>query len=378
VLSPTEPACIAQDDVEPVLLARLRGQPSARVQLATELTGALALPDGARVTLRDLRTHAVRTVHARYVVAADGAHSAVRKALGIPLHGAEAVLEGFSTLLRAPLWDVVGPYRHLLYSVTNARSPGTFLPAGRPDRWLFASSAGGAKAPSDVRRVIELVRLGAGAPGLPVRIERSRSFSSAAQLAERYSSGRFFLAGDAAHRVTPRGGMGLNLALHDGFDLGWKLAWVLRGWAKSALLDTYEAERSPVAEHIAARSADPAGTRRTAEQEIHADLGGRIAHVWSGEHSTLDLLSTGLTLFTGRDGPAWDSVVATLSARVPVSVQHLDPIAARAIGAGGHSAVLVRPDGKPAGLLPAGIEPAAALHALTRLTAPREPLRMRA
>jgi hypothetical protein len=112
---------------------------------------------------------------------------------------------------------------------------------------------------------------------------------------------------------------------HDGFDLGWKLAWVLRGWATSALLDTYEAERRPVAEHIAARSADPTGTRRTAEQEVHADLGGRIAHVWSDERSTLDLLGTGLTLFTGRDGAAWDRAVATLSAHVPVSVQASGP-----------------------------------------------------
>src|SRR5512132_765138 len=139
VLSPTEPACVAQDDVEPLLLARLREHPAARVELGTELTEALAVSDGARVTLRDVRTGAVRTVHARYVVAADGAHSAVRSALGIRLLGAEAVLEGFTTLLRAPLWDVVGPHRHLLYSVTREASPGTFLPAGPSDRWLFAS-----------------------------------------------------------------------------------------------------------------------------------------------------------------------------------------------------------------------------------------------
>jgi 2-polyprenyl-6-methoxyphenol hydroxylase-like FAD-dependent oxidoreductase len=73
---------------------------------------------------------------------------------------------------------------------------------------LYASREEGAKAPGE-RRAARLVRLGAGAPDLPVRIERSRWFSSAAQLAERYSSGHFFLAGDAAHRVTPRGGMGL-------------------------------------------------------------------------------------------------------------------------------------------------------------------------
>ena len=178
-------------------------------------------------------------------------------------------------------------------------------------------------------------------PGLPVRVERSRRFSSAAQLAERFRAGPVLLAGDAAHRVTPRGGTGLNLALHDGFDLGWKLAWVARGWAGDALLDSYEAERRPVAEHAATRSADPGGSRRAPEQEVHADLGGRIPHVWTaGGRSTLDLLGPGLTLFTAHDRPE-----PPPAGRVPVTVRRIDPIAARAVGAGGGTAVLVRPDG---------------------------------
>jgi hypothetical protein len=198
---------------------------------------------------------------------------------------------------------------------------------------------------------------------MPVRVERSRSFSSAAQLAERFRSGPVFLAGDAAHRVTPRGGTGLNLALHDGFDLGWKLAWVLGDWASPALLDTYEAERRPVAEHAVVRSADPSGSRRAPEQEVHADLGGRIPHVWSDERSTLDLLGTGLTLFAARDGSAWDAAAASLGSRVPVNVRLLEAVTARAVGAAGGSAILVRPDGKPAGVLPAGAEAAPALPA---------------
>src|ERR671923_186556 len=131
--------------------------------------------------------------------------------------------------------------------------------------------------------------LDAGVPDLPIRLEQSRHFSSAAQVAERWRSGSVFLAGDAAHRVTPRGGTGLNLALHDGYELGWKLAWVLRGWAGAELLDSYEAERRPVAEHTVARSADPQGSIRPAETEVRADLGARLAHAWSGDRSTLDL-----------------------------------------------------------------------------------------
>jgi putative polyketide hydroxylase len=362
VLSPVEPACVAQDDVEPLLLTHLRAQPSARVALGSELTGVWAGPDGARAALRDVRTGAMRAVRARYVVAADGARSAVRRGVGLALRGARDVLTGVTTLFRAPLWDVVGPHRHLLYSVAHGESWITFLPAGPSDRWLVGLPTEIAEAPSE-RRAAELVRLGAGVPELPVQIERSRSFSSAAQLAERFRSGPVFLAGDAAHRVTPRGGTGLNLALHDGFDLGWKLAWVLREWATPTLLDSYEAERRPVAEHAVARSADPGGSRRAPEQELHADLGGRIPHVWSGQRSTLDLLGTGLTLFAGPDGSAWNAAAGSLATRVPVDVRLLDGVAARAVGAAGRSALLVRPDGKPAGVLPAHAEPAAALLA---------------
>jgi putative polyketide hydroxylase len=362
MVSPTAPACVAQDDVEPLLLEHLRAAPRARVALGTELTGILAGPDGACAELRDVRTGVLTTAHARYVVAADGARSAVRRALGIPLHGPENLMEGYTTLFHAPLWDVVGERRHVIYSVTHEASPGAFVPAGPSDRWLFGLGGSGSDAP-DPRRVAKLIRLAAGVPGLPVRVERSRHFSAAAQVADRWRSGPVFLAGDAAHRVTPRGGTGLNLALHDGYDLGWKLGWVLSGWAGPALLDAYEAERRPVAEYTAARSADPRGSIRTAEHEVRADLGGRIAHIWAGERSTLDLLGPGLTLFAGRDEPAWKAAAASLAARVPVGVRLLDPIGARAVGAPGGSALLVRSDGAPVGVLSAGADPQPSLRA---------------
>ena len=94
----------------------------------------------------------------------------------------------------------------------------------------------------------------------------------------------------------------MNSAIADGFNLGWKLAWRLNGWAGDALLDSYESERRPVAEHNLIRSLDPMGSRRDPRDELGFDLGGRLAHHWldtpQGRISTLDLLGPGLTLLT--------------------------------------------------------------------------------
>ena len=167
--------------------------------------------------------------------------------------------------------------------------------------------------------------------------------------------------------MTPRGGNGMNTAIHDGHDLGWKLAWVLRGWAGPALLDSYEAERRPVAEHNTARSADPEGTVQDVAEATHADIGGRIAHVWlrssAGRRSTLDLLGDGLTLFTGPRRAAWEAAAAAVSRPMPLVVYGLDPIVARALGIRGAGALLVRPDGTPAGWWPDDAHAGTALRA---------------
>jgi putative polyketide hydroxylase len=350
LLSPTAPACVPQDHLEPVLLDHLRSLGGARVHLHTEVVGVENLPEGVEVVLRDVASGDVRTVRARYLVAADGAHSRIRTAAGIAMRGPEGLGHAVTAIFRAPLWQVVGGYRYGIYSVNHPQ--GTFLPAGPDDRWCYGTWVD----PQDIEgytpaQFVRRIRAGAGIGDLEVSIERTGAFSFAAQLADRFRAGNVFLAGDAAHRVTPRGGTGMNTAICGGYDLGWKLGWVLRGWAGPGLLDTYEAERRPIAAHNVARSADPNGSTRDAADELHVDLGGRIPHVWTasdeGRVSTLDLLTPGLTLFTGPDSaPSEPKAVGG----PPVTVRRLDAISARSIGIRGAAALLVRPDGTPARL----------------------------
>jgi putative polyketide hydroxylase len=369
--SPTTLAAVPQDHLEPVLLRHLEGLGLAEVRFGTELVALDQDGDGVSVVLRAVATGEVWTVRAGYAVGADGAHSRVRNLLGIAMDGPGHLNEQLTVLFEAPLAEVVGERRYGIYFIQHPDAPGVFVPNGVGGRWLYGRGwEPGTERLEDYTdaRLTSLIRTAAGVPDLPVRVVAKGAFSFAAQVADRYREGRAFLAGDAAQRMTPRGGMGMNTAIAEGHDLGWKLAWVLKGWSGPELLDTYEREWRTIGARRTARSADP-GPEAPGAEALAEDLNGRLPHAWlpgmdRRPRSTLDLLGPGLTLLTGPGGLPWTAAAATLDTPFPLTVHTLSRSTATTLDIGDDGAILARPDAQVVAHWPGAPEdPAAELRA---------------
>ncbi|WP_127502330.1 FAD-dependent monooxygenase [Actinoplanes solisilvae] len=194
--------------------------------------------DDEGVTVEPADGERLRT---RYLVGCDGARSTVRKQLGVGFPGEPSrndTLMGELALTQLP--------EH----ITDRRL--SIRPAGANFYRVIVPAAGVSdrSEPPTLDEFQQQLRAIAGTD-LGVHSPRWLSrFGDATRVAEKYRVGRVLLAGDAAHIHPPLGGQGLNLGVQDAFNLGWKLAAQIRGWAPEALLDTYEAERHPVAEDV--------------------------------------------------------------------------------------------------------------------------------
>jgi 2-polyprenyl-6-methoxyphenol hydroxylase-like FAD-dependent oxidoreductase len=377
-VSPSYPACSPQDRVEPILVDAARRH-GADVRFGAEVTALTTGPRGVRAELTDAATGSTRSVHARWVVGADGPRSTVRRAVGIPSERLGHLGGATQLLFRADLDGVLGSRRFVLYSLSHPEARGLIIPFG-PDRWGYARPTFDGTTPEMPApgRWLDLLRLATGVPDLQPEVLGATVFELAADLATTFHAGRAFLVGDAAHRMTPIGGRGMNTAVHDGHTLGWKLAWAARGWAGAALLASHTDERRPVGALNARRSLDTDGRDPSDgllgdvgvryESTVidggignpHADPdgtpGGRAPHVWVTAHgrrrSTLDLFAGRMTLLVGPEGRGWEGAANACTGGPPVTALvagvDVDDPGGRLTDAyrlAPDGAVLVRPDG---------------------------------
>jgi 2-polyprenyl-6-methoxyphenol hydroxylase-like FAD-dependent oxidoreductase len=405
--TPVKNCLCAQDDLEPVIRRFAEAAEPGTLRFNTELTSFSQKPCGVTCLLTDRITGAETPFTARYLIAAEGAQSRVRRALAVNMTGEEKVYDSVNILFHADLTQWVEHRPAALYFVEQPDLRGTFLTINGTDRWgfLIHSVKQYGWQPQDFTPEFcaELIRKAVGVPDLAVSVLGVSPWEASAIVADQYRVGDVFLAGDAAHEMPPTGGFGLNTGVQDVHNLAWKIAAVLRGKADDRLLDSYHAERQPfgriITENALANALSmgrnlrqsnvlprreflneqglifgasyqsmavvPDGTSPVAVDDPVTDYvpsarpGSRAPHVWlkrgNEQISTIDLFGPYFVLLAGRDGDAWRRAAQGIATSWP-------PLMAFTIGNDGDladpdgnwhdaygvatdGAVLVRPDG---------------------------------
>lgn len=241
---------IPQPKFEAVLEKALSEEPLINFARNKACTGLSETPDGVMATIEDTETGNAVEKSYPYVIAADGAGSPTRAALGIAMEGPE-VIENFITIhFEADLTSQTDARPGVLYFLMDPDVNGVLIAYDRAGTWVLMQGYDPVTEQAsdyDEARCRALVAKATGGADVPVTIRNIGSWAMSAQIAESYRKGRVFLVGDAAHRFPPTGGLGLNTGAGDAQNLTWKLAAVLKGQASAELLDTYEIERQPIA-----------------------------------------------------------------------------------------------------------------------------------
>jgi 2-polyprenyl-6-methoxyphenol hydroxylase-like FAD-dependent oxidoreductase len=228
------------------LLAERAVELGAQIRRGCEVTGFEQDDDGVSVELAD-----GTRLRSSWLVGCDGGRSLVRRQLGIGFPGDPATNEWIHSEM-----EVTTPPDELAAVVDEVRKTHRGFGVGPAGNGLYRAVVPAATVAEDraVPPTLEELRAQLRAyAGTDFGVHTPRwitRFSDATRLAEQYRAGRVFLAGDAAHVHPPLGGQGLNLGIQDSFNLGWKLAAEVNGWAPQGLLDTYHAERHPVAADV--------------------------------------------------------------------------------------------------------------------------------
>ncbi len=401
--SPTSWCLCSQNDLEPVLLDYAR-ELGGDLRYGTELRSFEQDADGVTAVIGRRGTEERRTVRAQYLIAADGPRSPVRERLGIGQTGRGDLFHNVSVTFRAKrLADAVGDRRFIACYLRNPEADGTLLPVDNREQWVFHipwhPEHGEELESFTDERCAEHIRQATGVPEMEVEITGKAPWHAAERVASSYGTGRVFLAGDSAHEMSPTGAFGSNTGIQDAHNLAWKLAAVLGGWAGPGLLETYGAERQPVAratsERASARSTEhrhpgydaapttgpQRGVLATAlgyryqrgavvgtdpdapvvpdQLDLTAAPGSRAPHFWLRRDgvrlSSLDLYERTLVLLCGTHGRTWFETGRRVCERLglPLTCHQVgrdlivepDTDWAQAHGTSPDGAVLVRPDG---------------------------------
>ena len=256
--SPCGPINAPQHVLEPVLLAAAveRG---AQVRFSHELVGIEQSADAVSCRVRDAQGE--YRIRCRYVIGADGGRSRVAEELGFRFEGQSALKHMLNMWIEADLSEYAAYRPSVIYTMVQPGGDswvgsGAFICVRPFSDWVLVREYDPSLGEPDASEaaVVEFARMLIGDPAVAVRVKGTSKWQVNNVVATEYRRGRVFLAGDAAHRHPPAGGLGSNTSIQDAYNLAWKLAFVLSGRAGEGLLDSYQQERQPIGKQVVDRA----------------------------------------------------------------------------------------------------------------------------
>ncbi len=362
-LSPCQPFHSPQTHTEKVLLNALSAEPLVRVLFDHRVGRLRDLPHGVEAEI-DTPSGGV-LVRTEWVVAADGAGSPMRKSQLVEADGPGDLGHFLNVFFHADFGDRMQGRESLLYNVMREDLVEFFVSVNGRDLWLMHHFLVGDRRVIEEEALLALIRSASGVEDLRIKILGVVPWVMSPKVSAKFRVGRIFFTGDAAARLSPAGGMGMNTGLQSAHNLAWKLAEVVNGRARESLLDSYESERHTLSIEVMRHTNDNssevfqqvncalrgdidglraliAGSHRQAE-DLRFDVGAvygncfRFPHVpLSDGRSTLDWFGEGFVVVAGPE--------TDLGAPKSVRVEVLEQFPSE-LGCGPSGAVLVRPDG---------------------------------
>ena len=242
--TPEPPCKCAQIYFDPILAKFAADLPSVTIRYHTELESFSQDASGVEARLVSMQTGTSETIRARFLVGCDGPTGVVRPALGIQLDGQGVVAQSVNIFFRSAELATMHQkgWAHVYRPIDQTGCWSELVPIDGRELWrltLFDDPDGVQFAEERLRRFV-------GAD-FPHEILSVLQWDRRDHVAHQYGAGRVFIAGDSAHECSPTGGLGMHTGVEEAVNLAWKLAAMLQGWGGPRLLESYEAERRPIA-----------------------------------------------------------------------------------------------------------------------------------
>lgn len=311
------------------------------------------------VSVKNRENDSLYTIQAEYMIAADGANSSVRKQLGIPTTGAGSWTDLLNIYFDADLGPLVKGKEFSQFLIETPEITGFLLSINNQNRWTFHlrfhPENGDTVADYPTEKLICIIRKVVGIEDLKISIISVLPWQLTVRIASHLQVNNIFIAGDAAHTMTPYAGKGANTGIQDVHNLAWKLAVVLKRQAGKQLLDTYNIERQPVGAFYAHLSGEMAGTNglinevplmdnavklfgipdygyqssaiaRSTDKPFtffSGEPGTRIPHLWLNKEqtqSTLDYIKGSFVLIVNAHIQYWQSACDHVQKQLGISI----------------------------------------------------------